>query len=151
MNHFADIMNDSFALLMKRKVRWPSDMTIDQKISLHEKEIEYWKEQKEFDRCIKLQKKLEKLYLLKKKEKQGYLYMYYIVVDDDESIILTNLMSGNQIICKSVEYSIDAMNYGFVLADNKIVFEAGAVDGISDLDIVFSDSFTIQIVTENEE
>ena len=69
MNHFADMMNDSFDLLMKRKVKWPTDMTVDQKISLHEKEIEYWKEQKDFDRCIKLQKKLEKLYILKKKGK----------------------------------------------------------------------------------
>ena len=77
--------------------------------------------------------------------------MYYIVVDDDESIVLTDMATGNQIICKTVEYSINSMNYGFVLADNKIIFEAGIVDGTIDLDTVFLDSFTIQIVTDNEE
>jgi len=77
--------------------------------------------------------------------------MYYIVVDDDETIILTDLINGNQILCKAVEYSINTMNYGFVMADNKIIFEAGIVDGISDLDAVFTELYSIQIVTENEE
>jgi hypothetical protein len=77
--------------------------------------------------------------------------MYYIIVDEDEIIILTDNINGNQIICKTVEYSIDAMNCGFVLADNKIVFEAGEVFDVSDLDTIFRDAFTIEIRTEEEE
>ena len=42
--------------------------------------------------------------------------MYYINVDEDEIIVLTDIINGNQIICKTVEYSIDSMNCGFVLA-----------------------------------
>ena len=59
--------------------------------------------------------------------------MYYINVDEDEIIVLTDIINGNQIICKTVEYSIDSMNCGFVLADNKIIFEAGEILDISDL------------------
>lgn len=77
--------------------------------------------------------------------------MYYIIVDDDEIIILTDIISGNQIICKTVEYSIDAMNFGFVLADNKIIFEAGEISDVSELDTMFRDSYTIEIRTEDEE
>ena len=76
--------------------------------------------------------------------------MYYIVVDDDEVIVLTNIIDGNQIHCNTLEYSIDSMNCGFVLADNTIIFEAGEVSDTDELDILFTDVFTIQIITENE-
>jgi len=76
--------------------------------------------------------------------------MYYIIVDDDEIIVLTDIINGNQIICKTVEYSTNSMNYGFVLADNKIIFEAGEVADISELDTVFRDAYTIEIHTEEE-
>lgn len=76
--------------------------------------------------------------------------MYYIIVDEDEIIVLTDIISGNQIICKTVEYSIDSMNCGFVLADNKIIFEAGEVFDVSDLDTIFRDAYTIEIRTEEE-
>jgi hypothetical protein len=42
------------------------------------------------------------------------------------------------------------MNCGFVLADNKIIFETGEVSNTDELDILFTDVFTIQIITENE-
>ena len=76
--------------------------------------------------------------------------MYYIIADDDELIVLTDIISGNQIHCSTLEYSIDSMNCGFVLADNKIIFEAGEVGDTSELDTLFTDAFTIQIITENE-
>ena len=76
--------------------------------------------------------------------------MYYIIVDDDESIILTDIINGNQILCKTIEYSIDSMGYGFVLADNKIVFEAGEVEDVSDLDTLFRDAYTIEIQNQEE-
>jgi len=75
--------------------------------------------------------------------------MYYIIVDDDEIIVLTDIISGNQIHCSTLEYSIDSMNCGFVLADNKIIFEAGEVSDTIELDTLFTDAFTIQIITEN--
>ena len=75
--------------------------------------------------------------------------MYYIIVDDDEIIVLTDIISGNQIHCSTLEYSIDSMNCGFVLADNKIIFEAGEVSDTVELDTLFTDAFTIQIITEN--
>ena len=62
MNHFNDMMSDVYNLLTKRKVQWPSDMTFDQKIVLHEKEIEYWRERGDYEKCFSLQKKLSKLY-----------------------------------------------------------------------------------------
>ena len=37
--------------------------------SLHEKEIEYWRESGDYEKCIKLQKKLSTLYLNKKNGK----------------------------------------------------------------------------------
>jgi hypothetical protein len=77
--------------------------------------------------------------------------MYYIIVDEDEIIILTDTIHGNQVICKTVEYSIDSMNCGFVLADNKIIFEAGEVADIGELDTLFQDAYTIEIRTEDEE
>jgi len=77
--------------------------------------------------------------------------MYYINVDEDELIILTDTVHGNQIICKTVEYSIDSMNCGFVLADNKIIFEAGEILDIGDLDTLFQAAYTIEIRTEDEE
>jgi len=77
--------------------------------------------------------------------------MYYIIVDEDEIIVLTDIINGNQIICKTVEYSIDSMNRGFVLADNKIIFEAGEILDISDLDTLFQDAYTTEIRTEDEE
>jgi hypothetical protein len=76
--------------------------------------------------------------------------MYYIVVDDDEIIVLTDIINGNQIHCSTLEYSIDSMNYGFVLADNKIIFEAGEVGDTSELDTLFTDAFSIQIITSEE-
>ena len=76
--------------------------------------------------------------------------MYYIIVDDDEIIVLTDIINGNQIHCSTLEYSIDSMNCGFVLADNKIIFEAGEVSDTIELDTLFTDAFTIQIITENE-
>lgn len=76
--------------------------------------------------------------------------MYYIIVDDDEIIVLTDIINGNQIHCSTLEYSIDSMNCGFVLADNKIIFEAGEVSDTVELDTLFTDAFTIQIITENE-
>lgn len=76
--------------------------------------------------------------------------MYYIIADDDEIIVLTDIINGNQIRCSTLEYSIDSMNCGFVLADNKIIFEAGEVEDTVDLDTVFTDAFTIQIITEND-
>jgi len=76
--------------------------------------------------------------------------MYYIVVDDDEIIVLTDIINGNQIHCSTLEYSIDSMNYGFVLADNKIIFEAGEVGDTTELDTLFTDAFSIQIITSEE-
>lgn len=76
--------------------------------------------------------------------------MYYIIVDD-EIIVLTDIVNGNQILCKTVEYSIDSINHGFVLADNKIIFEAGEVEDVTELDTIFRDSYTIEIHTENED
>jgi hypothetical protein len=76
--------------------------------------------------------------------------MYYIIVDEDEIIVLTDIINGNQIICKTVEYSIDSMNCGFVLADNKIIYEAGEVSDVSELDTLFRDVYTIEIHTEEE-
>ena len=76
--------------------------------------------------------------------------MYHIVTDDDEIIVLTDLINGNQIHCHTLEYYMDSMNYGFVLADNKIIFEAGEVEDIADLDTIFTDVFTIQIISINE-
>jgi len=69
MNYFNEMMVDSFGLMTKRKVSWPSDMTFEQKVSLHEKEIEYWREQGDYEKCISLQKKLSKLYLNRKNGK----------------------------------------------------------------------------------
>jgi hypothetical protein len=43
------------------------------------------------------------------------------------------------------------MNCGFVLADNKIIFEAGEVADINELDTLFQDAYTIEIRTEDEE
>jgi hypothetical protein len=77
--------------------------------------------------------------------------MYYINVDEDEIIVLTDIINGKQIICKTIEYSIDSMNCGFVLADNKIIFEAGEILDISDLDTLFQDAYTTEIRTEDEE
>ena len=76
--------------------------------------------------------------------------MYYIIADDDEIIVLTDIINGNQIHCSTLEYSIDSMNCGFVLADNKIIFEAGEVSDTIELDTLFTDAFTIQIITEND-
>jgi hypothetical protein len=76
--------------------------------------------------------------------------MYYIVVDDDEIIVLTDIINGIQIHCSTLEYSIDSMNCGFVLADNKIIFEAGEVSDTIELDTLFTDAFTIQIITNND-
>ena len=76
--------------------------------------------------------------------------MYYIIVDDDEIIVLTDIINGNQIHCSTLEYSIDSMNCGFVLADNKIIFEAGEVSDTIELDTLFTDAFTIQIITNND-
>lgn len=75
--------------------------------------------------------------------------MYYLLADDDELIVLTDIINGNQIHCSTVEYSIDSMNCGFVLADNRIIFEAGEVGDITELDTLFTDAFTIQIIPEN--
>lgn len=62
MNHFNDMMAEVYDLLTKRRVAWPSDMTFEQKVSLHEKEIEYWRERGDYAKCLLLQKKLSKLY-----------------------------------------------------------------------------------------
>ena len=69
MNYFNEMMVDAFGLMTKRKVSCPSDMTFEQKVSLHEKEIEYWREQGDYEKCISLQKKLSKLYLNRKNGK----------------------------------------------------------------------------------
>lgn len=69
MNYFNQMMVDAFGLMTKRKVAWPSDMTFEQKVTLHEKEIEYWREQGDYEKCISLQKKLSKLYLNRKNGK----------------------------------------------------------------------------------
>ena len=39
MNYFNKMMVDAFGIITKRKVPWPDDMTFEQKVSLHEKEI----------------------------------------------------------------------------------------------------------------
>lgn len=77
--------------------------------------------------------------------------MYYIIVDDEETIVLTNIISGDQTFCKTLEYNINSSNIGFVLADNKIIFESNHVNDTSELDTLFTEEFTIQIITENEE
>lgn len=77
--------------------------------------------------------------------------MYYIIVDEDETIVLTNIVSGDQIFCKTLEYNINSSNIGFVLADNEVIFESGEVNDTVDLDILFTESYTIQIITENED
>lgn len=77
--------------------------------------------------------------------------MYYIIVDEDEIIVLTDVINGTQVLCRTLEYSINSSNLGFVLADNKIIFEAGEVSDTSELDTLFTESYTIQIVPENEE
>lgn len=77
--------------------------------------------------------------------------MYYIIVDEDETIVLTNIISGDQIFCKTLEYNINSSNIGFVLADDEIIFEAGEVNDTVDLDTSFTETYTIQIITENED
>lgn len=62
MNHFSEIMTDAYDLLVKRKVRWTIDMTFEQKVSLYESAINYWRERGEYERCLELQKKLSKVY-----------------------------------------------------------------------------------------
>lgn len=69
MNYFNEMMTDAFSIMTKRKVNWPEDMTFEQKISLHEKEIEYWRELGDYEKCVTLQKKLSKLYLNRKNGK----------------------------------------------------------------------------------
>ena len=69
MNYFNEMMTDAFGIMTKRKVAWPDDMTFEQKVTLHEKEIEYWRGQGDYEKCLTLQKKLSKLYLNKKKGK----------------------------------------------------------------------------------
>jgi hypothetical protein len=69
MNYFNEMMVDAFGIMTKRKVSWPGDMTFEQKVSLHEKEIEYWREAGDYEKCIKLQNKLSKLYLNRKNGK----------------------------------------------------------------------------------
>jgi hypothetical protein len=77
--------------------------------------------------------------------------MYYIIVDDDETIVLTDIVNGEQIFCKTLEYNINSSNLGFVLADNKIIFEADNITDTAELDTLFTESYTIQIITENED
>lgn len=76
--------------------------------------------------------------------------MYYIIADEDELIVVTNIINEMQIHCGTLEYSIDSINRGFVLADNKIIFEAGEISDMIELDTLFTDVFTIQIITSNE-
>lgn len=69
MNYFNEMMADVFSIMTRRKVSWPSDMTFEQKVMLHEKEIEYWRQKGDYEKCFTLQKKLSKLYLNRKNEK----------------------------------------------------------------------------------
>jgi len=69
MNYFNEMMADVFSIMTRRKVSWPSDMTFEQKVMLHEKEIEYWRQKGDYEKCTTLQKKLSKLYLNRKNEK----------------------------------------------------------------------------------
>jgi len=69
MNYFNEMMADVFSIMTRRKVSWPSDMTFEQKVMLHEKEIEYWRQKGDYEKCLTLQKKLSKLYLNRKNEK----------------------------------------------------------------------------------
>lgn len=62
MNYFNVMMYEGYEMLIKRKVKWPKDMKFDQKVSLYQKEIDFWREQKDYDKCVKLQNKLSKLY-----------------------------------------------------------------------------------------
>ena len=52
MNYFNKMMVDAFGIITKRKVPWPDDMTFEQKVSLHEKEIEYWRESGDYEKCV---------------------------------------------------------------------------------------------------
>lgn len=69
MNYFNEMMIDVYSIMTKRKVAWPDDMTFEQKITLHEKEIEYWRSLGDYEKCLILQKKLSKLYLNKSRGK----------------------------------------------------------------------------------
>ena len=69
MNYFDNVMSDVYNIMTKRKVSWPDDMTFEQKVTLHEKEIEYWRHLGDYEKCLILQKKLSKIYLNKKKGK----------------------------------------------------------------------------------
>lgn len=74
--------------------------------------------------------------------------MYYISVDEDETIVLTDIVNGNQILCKTVEYTVNSSGHGFVLADNRIIYDAGLVGDITDLDTEFTSAYTIEIISE---
>jgi hypothetical protein len=61
-NYFDDIMLDVFDLAASKKRRiWDEELTINNKISLLERIIDYFQEHEDYEKCDKLQKKINRM------------------------------------------------------------------------------------------
>lgn len=61
-NYFDDVMLDAFDLTASKKRRiWNEELTINNKISLLERLIDYFQEHEDYEKCDKLQKKINRM------------------------------------------------------------------------------------------
>ena len=67
-NYFNQVMTDAYTLLTSKRVNWPYELEIDQKVQLLNLAIEYFQELEEYEKCTLLQKKIEVLNTPKKKK-----------------------------------------------------------------------------------
>ena len=60
-NYFKNLMGEGYEILVSKKIVWPSELSLDNKIELLNQAIKYFTEVEEYMKCATLQKKIEEL------------------------------------------------------------------------------------------
>ena len=60
-NYFKNLMGEGYEILVSKKIVWPSELSLDNKIELLNQAIKYFTEVEEYMKFATLQKKIEEL------------------------------------------------------------------------------------------
>jgi hypothetical protein len=60
-NNFDQLMNSGYTVLLEKKIPWPNEFTVQHKIALYSKFLEYYQEVEDYRKCIELSKKIKSL------------------------------------------------------------------------------------------